>query len=102
MAEDQRCTRKPFSAGHLFSKASGASVIFAGFNVLPQGGQGFGRRLPFGSSVLLEVTQAGSFSNRIVKSADRLHKGGGEVQWRGAPRSRALLSRLQEAGVEAG
>lgn len=55
-------------------------MTFAGFNVPPEGRQGFGRRLPFGSSVLLDVTQAGSFSNRIVKSADRLHKGGGEVQ----------------------
>lgn len=77
-------------------------MTFAGFNVPPEGGQGFGRRLPFGSSVLLDVTQAGSFSNQIVKSADRLHKGGGEVQWRGAPGSRALLSRLREAGVECG
>lgn len=67
-------------------------MTFAGFNVPPEGRQGFGRRLPFGSSVLSDVTQAGSFSNRIVKSADRLHKGGGEVQWRGAPRSRAPLT----------
>lgn len=67
-------------------------MTFAGFNVPPEGRQGFGRRLPFGSSVLSDVTQAGSFSNRIVKSADRLHKGGGEVHWRGAPRSRAPLT----------
>lgn len=41
-------------------------MVSAGFDVLPGGGQGFGRSLPFGSSVLLEITQAGSL-RRIVE-----------------------------------
>lgn len=55
-------------------------MIFALFNVLHSGGQGFGRRLPFGSCVLFKVVQAGSFSSQFLKPGDRLQKGGGKVQ----------------------
>lgn len=65
MAEDQRCTLSPVRVGRLFSKASGAPVISAGFRVLPGGGQGFGRSLPFGSCVLLEVGQVGSLKGIV-------------------------------------
>lgn len=66
-------------------------MIFALFNGLHAGGQGFGRRLPLGGCVLFGVMQAGSFSNQFLKSAGRLQKGGGEVRRRRAPRSRTLL-----------
>lgn len=55
-------------------------MIFALFNVPHAGGQGFGRRLPLGGCMLFAVMQAGSFSNRFLKSADKLQKGGGKMQ----------------------
>lgn len=49
-------------------------MIFALFNVPHAGGQGFGRRLPLGRCTLFTVMQAGSFSNRFLKSADKLQR----------------------------
>lgn len=94
MAEDRHGTDKRGCVGCLFSKASGASVIFALSDVLHSWGLGSGRRLPFGSCMLFKVTQAGSFSSWFLKPAGRLWEGGGKVQWRRAPRSGTLLSRL--------
>lgn len=82
VAEEQRCTRRAELGAGSPCRARGAPAVCAGFDVLPRGGQGFGRSLPFGSCVLLEVTQAGSL-NRIVEPAE----GCPRARWAAAERS---------------